>query len=122
MAPQAIKLGSWLWGRWRTRHLPRNTQTQKDRKNYNLILEKYEGYLALLEDLIVLRSQVEAGPDSWTPELEREFTRVRDRIYCSLEKRSDAEKEMGDFQLLDILEGRMVGVTDLRNRREELEK
>ena len=122
LLPQLRNGGRWLWRRWSTRNLPRNTQVHQDRENYGLLLEKYDSYLTLLENLIVLRAQVEAGSDPWTPELEEEFVRVRDGIYQSLEKRSEVEKDMGDLQKLDILEGRMVGITDLRKRREELEE
>jgi hypothetical protein len=83
-------------------------------------LQKYDAYLTLLENLIVLRSQVERGSDPWTLALEERFVRERDHIYNSLEKRSGVEKEMGTFQKLDILERRMVGIADLRRRREEL--
>jgi hypothetical protein len=86
-----------------------------------LLLQKYESYLDLLANLIILRAQHEAGPDEWTPELEQKFVETRDGIYHDLENRSKREKEMGDFQLLDILEGRMVGIADLRNKRAELQ-
>lgn len=104
------------------RHMPRNTQPQKDRATYELLLQKYEGYLIFLENLIVLRSQIESGPDPFTPELREKLVGVRDDVYHSLEKRGDVEEDMGDLQLLDALESRMVGIADLRRRREELEE
>jgi hypothetical protein len=76
----------------------------------------------LLSDLIVIRAQVEAGPSEYTSEMECEFVRTRDGIYRSLETRGKHEKEMGVFQLMDILEGRMVGAKELRKRRTALEE
>ena len=118
-APPVTALAGWVWKRWREPFTPQ-TQSKKDRRNYYLLLHKYESYLDLLSDLII-RAQVEAGPDDYTPEMKREFVRTRDRIYCSLETRSKREKDMGVFQLLDVLEGRMVGAKDQRKRRTELE-
>ena len=45
---------------------------------------------------------------------------TRDRIYNSLEERSKKESSMGVFQLLDILEGRMVGIAEERRKRKNL--
>lgn len=121
-----LVLATWGWGwgqkLWRkatTPYEPR-TQNKKDRKNYGLLLNKYENYLNLLEDTIVIRAQHKHGPDPYTPELEQTFVETRDRIFSSLEKRAEHEDEMGVFQLLDILEERMVRITDLRKRRDEL--
>ncbi len=122
LIPQLVKGGRWLWQRWQMRHFPKDTQPQKDRVAYGLLLQKYEGYLTMLENLIVLRSQVERGPDPFTPEMRERLVSLRDDIYASLEKRGKVENEMGDLQKLDILEGRMVGIADLRRRREELEE
>ena len=118
--PQAVKLCRWLHKRRQQRFIPR-TQSKKGRANYGLLLQKYESYLDLLSDLITIRSQIERGPDEFTPELEVEFVRTRDDVYHSLEKRSKREKEMGVFQLLEVLEERMVGTADLRNKRAELQ-
>ena len=120
LLPQVVRLGSWLRTRWQTRHIPRNTQAHRDRANYTLLLQKYESYLILLENLIILRSQVEAGSEPWTIELEQQFVQTRDHIYNSLEERSKKESSMGVFQLLDILEGRMVGIAEERRKRENL--
>jgi hypothetical protein len=120
LIPQAVKLGRWLHKRRQQRFIPQ-TQSKKDRANYGLLLQKYEGYLDILSDLIVLRSQLERGPDEFTLELELEFVRTRDDVYHSLEKRSKREKEMGVSQLLEVLEERMVGTADLRNKRDELQ-
>lgn len=94
---------------------------QEGPRNYDLLLYKYESYLDLLCDLIVLRAQIEVGLTECTPEMEREFIRTRDGIYQSLETRSKQEKQMGVFQLMDILEGRMVGAKELRKKRIALE-
>src|SRR5947209_19795793 len=93
LIPQLIKAGQWLWKRYQTRYIPRNTQAHKDRANYGLLLQKYESYLDLLENLIIIRAQHEAGPDEWNPELEQQFVETRDGIYHSLEKRSNVEEE-----------------------------
>lgn len=107
--------------RWRE-PIKHESQSKKDRHSYDFLLRKYEVYLDLLSDLIVIRAQVEAGPSEYTPEMEREFIRTRDGIYRSLETRGKHEKEMGVFQLMDILEGRMVGAKELRKRRTALEE
>src|SRR5215210_4323862 len=117
LIPQIIKLARRMWKRWNDRFMPRNTQVHKDRANYNLLLQKYEGYLVILENLIVLRYQVQRGPDPFTPELKQQFVQTRDGVYDNLEKRSKREKEMGVFQMLEVLEDRMVGMADLRNKR-----
>ncbi len=121
MRQEIVGLGCWLWRRWQIRYIPTNTQVHKDRDNYSLLLQKYEGYLTILENLIVLRSQVEAGSDPWTPELEQQFVQTSDSIYDSLEKRSDHEEHMGVFQLLNVLEGRMVGIAEERRKRADLQ-
>jgi hypothetical protein len=110
-----------IWKRWRE-PFKHESQSKKDRHSYDFLLRKYEAYLDLLSDLIVIRAQVEAGPSEYTPEMEREFIRTRDGIYRSLETRGKTEKEMGVFQLMDILEGRMVGAKELRKRRSALEE
>lgn len=84
-------------------------------------MQKYESYLVILENLIIVRSHVEAGSDPWTPELEQPFIQTRDGIDDSLEKRGKKQADMGVFQLLDVLEGRMVGVAEERRKRAELE-
>jgi hypothetical protein len=122
LIPEIIKAGRWLRWRWETRHLPRNTQAHKDRTNYERLLQKYESYLIILENLIVLRSQIQAGPDPFTPELKEKLVKTRDHVSRELEHRSNVEKDMGIFQLLDVLEGRMVAIADLRRKREDLEK
>lgn len=119
-APPVTALVRWAWKRWRE-PFKHETQSRKDRRSYDFLLRKYEAYLDLLSDLIVIRAQVEAGPSEYTPEMEREFVRTRDGIYRSLETRGKQEKEMGVFQLMDILEGRMVGAKELRERRTALE-
>ena len=121
--PVAGWAGRWAWEQWRRSKQPLvpQTQSKKDHRNYDLLLHKYESYLDLLSDLIVIRAQVEAGPDEYTPELEREFIRTRDGVYRRLEVRGEREKDMGVFQLLDVLEGRMVGAKEQRKKRTELE-
>ncbi len=121
LIPSVVNVARRLRTRWQNRHIPRNTQVHKDRENYALLLEKYEGYLLLLENLIVIRSQVEVGPDPWPPELEQQFVQTRDAVYDSLEKRGKKEKDMGEFQLMDVLESRMVGIAEERRKRAELE-
>lgn len=110
----------WVWKRWREPFTPK-TQSKKDRRNYDLLLHQYEGYLDLFCDLIVIRARIEAGPSEYTPEMERKFITTRDGIYGSLETRAKHEKGMGIFQKLDILEGRMVGGKQQRDRRTALE-
>src|SRR4051794_1028990 len=78
LTPQVVKLGRWLWKRRYQRFMPKNTQVHKDHTNYDLLLQKYEGYLTILQNLIILRSQIEAGSDPWTPELEQQFVQTRD--------------------------------------------
>lgn len=120
LVPSLGSLVRWAWKRWREPFTPK-TQSKRDRRNYDLLLHKYESYLDLMSDLIVVRAQVEAGPEDYTPELEEHFVRARDEVYNSLEKRSKREKDMGVFQLLDILEGRMVGAKEQREKRTALE-
>lgn len=103
------------------RHLPTNTQAHKDRRNYERLLQDYEGNLTLLENLIVIRSQVEASAEPWTSELESKALDIRDKIYRNLEKRSEHEKHMGIFQKMDVLEGRMVGIAEERRKRADLQ-
>lgn len=93
---------------------PPRTQSQEDHDSYALLLQNYESYVELLNDLIILRAQVARGPDEWSPELEERFVETRDGIYQSL------EKPMGLFEKLDILEGRNTGLTDERKKRAEL--
>ena len=120
LVPQLVTLGRWLHKRQQQGFIPQ-TQSKKDRANYSRLLQQYESYLDLLSDLIVIRSQIERGPDDFTPEMEQKFVRTRDGVYHSLEKRSKREKEMGVFQKLEVLEGRMVGMADLCNKRAELQ-
>lgn len=120
LAPQVVTLVRWALKRWREPFTPQ-TQSKKDRHNYDLLLHKYEGYLDLFSDLIVLRARIEAGPSEYTPEMEQKFIRTRDGIYQSLETRAKHEKGMGVFQLLDILEGRMVDAKEQRKKRTALE-
>jgi hypothetical protein len=49
----------------------------KDYATYVKLLDQYENYLNLLEDLIIIRSQVEAGSEEYTLELELEFVDTR---------------------------------------------
>lgn len=120
LAPSVVALVRWARQHWQEPFTP-ETQSKKDRRNYDLLLHRYESYLDLLSDLIVIRAQVEAGPSEYTPEMEREFIRTRDGIYQSLETRGKQEKEMGVFQLMDILEGRMVSAKQQRDKRIALE-
>lgn len=119
--PLVVQLGRWLGQRRQTRHLPKNTQVHKDRANYGRLLQKYEGYLTILENLIVVRSQVKRGSGPWTPELEQHFLQTRDHIFHELEKRGKREGQMGVFQLLDVLEERMVGIAEERRKRADLQ-
>jgi hypothetical protein len=68
-------------------------QSKQDRCNYYLLLHKYESYLDLLSDLII-RAQVEAGPDDYTPEMKREFVRTRDRIYTAAWRHAASERRI----------------------------
>lgn len=72
--------------------------------------------------MIILKAQHNRGPDEWTPELEQRFVETLDGAYNSLEKLGDREEDMGVFQLLDILEERMVGTAKERRERAELEE
>lgn len=108
-----------LWSRWRAPYVPR-THVHKDRENYGLLLQDYESNLALLESLIILRSQVEAGPGDWTPELEQHFAQTRDKVYRNLERRGDEEDAMGIFQKMDVLEGRTVSLGEALQKRADL--
>lgn len=122
LTPLIVALAKWLKHRWNTRHLPTNTQAHKDRRNYERLLRDYEGNLTLLEDLIVIRSQVEASKTtSWTSELQSKAVHTRDKIYRNLERRSENERHMGIFQKMDALEGRMVGIAEERRKRIDLE-
>ena len=121
LMPEAVRLAHWLWKRYKTPFKPK-TQSSKDRENYALLLHKYKSYLGLLEDTIILKAQHNRGPDEWTPELEQRFVETLDGIYNSLERLSDREEDMGVFQLLDILEERMVGIVKERRERAELEE
>ena len=94
----------------------------KDRENYALLLDKYEGYLTVLRELLILRSQTTYGKPSENPDIRERLIEVRDRLYHSIEKQGETEDEMGDLQKLDILESRNVGIDDLRKRRQELEE
>lgn len=120
LTPQVVGLGWWLRKRWQKRG-EIETQSKKDRSNYASLLKQYQDYLDILENLIVLRSQIEAGPDEFTPELKQKLMDTRDRVYDSLEESSDREEDMGIFQKLDILEGRMVGIVEERRKRADLE-
>lgn len=116
------QISRWIQGlrrRWQRRN---ELQSSKDRRNYGLLLKQYRDYLDVLENLIILRSQIEAGSQtSSTPELRQGFENTRDGVYNSLEKRSDREEDMGVLQKLDVLEGRMVGVAEQRRMRDDLE-
>lgn len=114
---QARRLNDW----WQTRHFPKNLRSHKDRKDYELLLRKYEAYLDLLENLIVTRSQVEEGSREWTPGENDTAIAVRENIYSYLEQHAKKEKDMGVFQLLDVLDRRMVGATEERSKRSQLE-
>ena len=113
-------LVQYVWKRWREPFTP-ETQSKRDRRNYDLLLHQYESFLDLLSDLIVIRAQIEAGPSEYTPEMEQRFITTRDGIYGSLETRGKHEKEMGIFQKLDVLEGRMVDAKEQRKKRTALE-
>jgi len=78
--------------------------------------------LVLLEGMVILKAQLNRGLDARTPELEQPFVKASYKVYISLEKRSDREEEMGVFQLLDILEDRMVSISQERRERAELEE
>ena len=121
LMPEAVRLARWLRKRHKTPFTPK-TQSGKDRENYALLLHKYKSYLGLLEDMIILKAQHNRGPDEWTPELEQRFVETLDGVYNSLEKFGDREDDMGVFQLLDILEERMVGTAKERRERAELEE
>lgn len=97
------------------------TRGKKDHESYGLLLDRYGHFLSLLEDTIVIRAQVEAGRAPFTRELEHEFAQTRDDILDRLEKRGEREEDMGIFQKLDVLEGRMVGIAEGRKRRDALE-
>lgn len=120
LIPQVVMLGRWLWRRSRAPYVPR-TQVQQDRENYGRLLQDYESNLLLLESLIVIRSQTEAGSVPWTPELEQHFAETRDGVYNNLERRGNEESSMGILQKLDILEGRTVSLGEARQRRAELQ-
>jgi hypothetical protein len=122
LIPLGITAVRLLRRRWETRHLPRNTQVDQDRANYVKLLDKYEGYLALLRNLLILRSQMQWGNVEGNPDVERQFVQKRDALYQSIRRRGDNESDMGDLQKLDILESRNVGINDLRQRRRELEE
>lgn len=68
-----LVLATWVWGwgrrLWRKVTAPYEprTQSRKDRENYILLLNKYENYLNLLEDTIVIRAQHKHGPAPYTP-------------------------------------------------------
>jgi hypothetical protein len=93
----------------------------KDHATYVKLLDQYENYLNLLEDLIIIRSQVEAGSEEYTLELELEFVDTRDSIFHKLERSGERETQMGIFQKLDVLEGRNIGLEDQQDRRAELD-
>ncbi len=98
LIPEVIKAWRWLRRRWATRHLPRNTQVDQDRANYTLLLDKYEGYLTLLRNLLILRSQTVHGGIAEKPKTVERFVEVRETLYSSIEKRGDEEDDMGDLQ------------------------
>ncbi len=78
--------------------------------------------MTLLEGIVILKAQLKRGLDAWTPELEQPIVKASYKVYISLHKRSNREEEMGVFQLLDILEDRMVGIAQERRERAELEE
>jgi len=128
LTPQVVKLGVWSVKRWKTWRNTIPTKSAKDRAVYGKLLDQYEQYLSLMEDLIILRAQFERGSDEWTPELQQRFSETRDRVYNSLEKQGDREDDMGIFQKLDILEERTIGLGEqlkrrgkLRDRQDEIE-
>lgn len=121
LMPLVVKSGRWLKQRWESRHLPTNTRAQKDRRDYNRLLQDYEANLTMLENLIVIRSQVEASKDTqWTEELQQQAIGTRDKAYRNLRRESEAERDMGIFQKMDALENRMVGIQEEQRRRAEL--
>ncbi len=107
-----------LRGRWQERTA---LQSSKDRKNYQRLLDQYRGYLDVLENLIIMRSQAQRGKDGFTPEMRQKLVEMRDDVYNSLEKRGDREEDMGTLQKLDVLEERMVGIAEQRRHRTDLE-
>ncbi len=120
LLPQLVRLGIWSVKRWQTWRSTIPTQSAKDRAVYGKLLDQYEKYLSLLEDLIILRAQFERGPDEWTPELQQKFSETRDMVYGSLEEQGDREEDMGIFQKLDILEDRTIGLAEQLKRRGKL--
>jgi hypothetical protein len=120
LIPQIIKAGIWSWRKWGEWRNTIPTKSAKDRANYAKLLDQYEKYLSLLEDLIIIRAQHEWGQHEWTPEVEQKFAETRDHVYHSLEKTSHTEDDMGVFQKLDVLEYRTVGLGEQIERRAEL--
>lgn len=120
LIPHLVRLVYWMSKRWQE---PKRikTQSMKDHATYVKLLDQYENYLNLLEDLIIIRSQVEAGSEEYTLELELEFVDTRDSIFHKLERSGERETQMGIFQKLDVLEGRNIGLEDQQDRRAELD-
>lgn len=96
-------------------------QSAEDRENYIKLLDTYEQNLELFEEMIILRSRVLVGTEGWNSELQQQFVQTRDGIYDNLERNDPSYKDMGIFQKLDILEGRLVGIAEQRKRRDELQ-
>lgn len=119
--PLAVAAWRWLRRWWKTRHLPRNTQVHQDRANYVLLLDKYEAYLTLLRNVLIIRSQTQHANVADNPEVVQKMVETRDGLYQILEKQGEDESEMGDLQKLDHLESRNVGIEDLIERRRKLE-
>lgn len=71
--------------------------------------------------MIILRSRVLVGTEGWNSELQQQFVQTRDGIYDNFERNDPSYKDMGIFQKLDILEGRLVGIAEQRKRRDELQ-
>lgn len=116
--PEIAGLLHRLRGRWQERT---ELQSSKDRKNYDVLLGRYQKYLDILENLIIVRAQLERGSEGFTPEMRQQLQDTRDGVYHDLEKRGEDEKDMGTFQLFEVLEERMVGIADQCRKREDLE-
>jgi hypothetical protein len=89
---------------------PETRQGRRDRDNYILLLEDYEGNLDVMEQLCAIREE-----NLGQPEVEQQIMEVRDKIYSNLERPG------GIFEKLNILEARNTGMLRERAKRTELQ-